>query len=547
MTATLHRPAHAVVSEPAHGLVGTWHLTRLALRRDRIILPIWVVLLGIMPSTSAGTFETLYPTAAERVGLTTSMGANPSIAVIYGPAFDLSSAGGFTAWRLGGFLALIVALMAVFTVTRHTRAEEDSGRAELLASAVVGRYAALTAAVLVTGGASVLIGLIETALMIGAKMPSSGAIALGAATALTGLVFTAIAAVAVQVAEYSRTANGIGATAVGVAFLLRAVGDSTADAQWVSWLSPIGWAQQVRPFADERWWVLLLPLAAAVVIGALGYALLPRRDVGTGLLPPRPGPAEAAASLRSPFALAWRLHRGPLIGWLIGTAVCAAVFGSVANGIGDIVGQSEQAREIFQRMGGTDALVDAFMAAMTGMFAMVIALYGVQAALRIRTEETAIRLEPLLATSVGKLRLLGSHLVFAFGGTALMMVVSGVLLGLSNGLRSADVGGSVGDLVVASLAQLPAVWVIVGLAVTLFGLAPKFSTAAWAIAGIALLLSLFGPVLNLPDAVLDASPFSHIPKLPAAEFTATPLIWLTGVAAVALAAGLIGWRRRDVG
>lgn len=545
MTATLERPA--VVSGPAHGLVGTWQLTRLALRRDRIVLPIWIVLLGIMPSTSSGTFETLYPTAAERAGLTASMGANPSLSLIYGPAFDLSTAGGFTAWRLGGFLALVIGLMAVFTVTRHTRAEEDSGRAELLASAVVGRYALLTAGMLVSAGASVLIGLVETGLMIGAKLPVEGSLALGAATAVTGLVFTAVAAVAVQVAEYSRTANGIGATAVGVAFLLRAVGDSTSDAGWVSWLSPIGWAQRIRPFADERWWVFLLPLAATVVVGAIGYTLLPRRDVGTGIIPPRPGPAVAAASLRSPSALAWRLHRGPLLGWLIGTAVCAAVFGSVASGIGDVVGESRQAKEIFQRLGGTDGLIDAFMAAMTGLFAMVIALYGVQAALRLRAEETAVRVEPLLATGVGRMRLLGSHLVFAFGGTALMMVVSGVLLGLSNGMRSGGVGDAVGDMVVASLAQLPAVWVITGLAVTLFGLAPKFTTAAWAIAGLALLLSLFGPVLNLPQAIVDASPFSHVPKLPAAEFTATPLVWLTGVAVVALVAGLMGWRRRDVG
>ncbi len=546
MTATLDRPAHTATG-PSHGLVGTWQLTRLALRRDRIVLPIWIVLLGIMPSTSSGTYETLYPTAAERAGLTAGMGANPSLSLIYGPSFDLSTAGGFTAWRLGGFLALVIGLMAVFTVTRHTRAEEDSGRAELLASAVVGRYALLGAAVLVSAGSSVLIGLVETGLMIGAKLPAGGSFALGAATAATGLVFTAITAVAVQVAEYSRTANGIGATAVGVAFLLRAVGDSTTDARWVSWLSPIGWAQRLRPFADERWWVFLLPLAATVVVGAVGYALLPRRDVGTGLVPPRPGPAEAASSLRSPFALAWRLHRGPLIGWLIGVAVCAAVFGSVASGIGDVVGESAQAKEIFQRLGGTDALIDAFMAAMAGMFAMVVALYGVQAALRIRAEETAIRVEPLLATGVGRTRLLGSHLVFAFGGTALMMVVSGVLLGLSNGLRGDDVGGSIGDMTVASLAQLPAVWVIVGLAVAVFGLAPKFSAAAWAIAGLALLLSLFGPVLNLPEAFLDASPFSHVPKLPAAEFTATPLIWLTGVAAAALVAGLAGWRRRDIG
>jgi ABC-2 type transport system permease protein len=547
MTATLHRPTHAAAVEPAHGLAGTWQLTRLALRRDRIILPIWIFLLSVAPASATGTFDTYYPTAADRAGLTASMGANPSIAVVYGPAFDLSTSGGFTAWRLGGFVAMIIGLMAVFTVTRHTRAEEDSGRAELLASAIVGRYAALTAAVLVSAGSSVVIGLVEAVTLLGSNLPVAGSIALGAATAATGVVFTAVAAVGVQLAEYSRTANGMGAAAVGVAFLLRAVGDSTSSAHWISWLSPIGWSQQLRPFAGERWWVLLLPIAASILVGSTGYLLLPRRDVGVGILPPRPGPAGASRSLSSPFGLAWRLHRGPLIGWSIGMVVCGAVFGSISSGVGDLVGQSEQTREVFARLGGSTALADAFLATMAGLFAMVGSLFGVQAVLRMRGEETANRVEPVLATSVTRLRWAASHLVFAFLGTALLLALAGAMLGLSNGLRSGDIAGSTGDMMVAMLTQLPAAWVVVAIAVTLFGLLPRFSAAAWGVASLALLISLFGPVLNVQQAILDISPFQHIPKFPSQPFTAMPLVWLLAIALVTLGAGLLGWRRRDVG
>jgi ABC-2 type transport system permease protein len=319
------------------------------------------------------------------------------------------------------------------------------------------------------------------------------------------------------------------------------------DARWLSWLSPIGWVQQVRAFAGERWWVLLLPVAFTLVAGAAGYWLLPRRDVGVGILPPRPGPARAAASLRSPFALAWRLHRGPLLGWVIGTAVVGAVFGSIASGIGDLVGSSPQAQQIFERLGGSHALTQAFLAAMAGMFAMVASLYGVQAVLRMRGEETAIRLEPVLATRVGKLRWAGSHLVFAFFGTAALLLSGGVFMGLANGLRTGDVGGSLTDTLAGMLVQLPAAWVVVALAVTIFGLLPGFSAAAWAVGALALLLSLFGPIVNLPQVVLDVSPFQHPPKLPGQEFTAAPLAWLLAVAVGALAAGLFGWKRRDVG
>ncbi|GAA1980994.1 ABC transporter permease [Amycolatopsis minnesotensis] len=530
----------------AHSFSGTWQLIRLALRRDRVVLPIWIVVLGIIPAGTVGTYESLYPTVESRAPLTAGLGANPSVNLLYGPAFDLSTAGGYTAWKYGTILPLLLALACVFTVTRHTRQEEDTGRLELLASAVVGRYAALTAAVSVAGAASLVTGLIMTAGLLGVGLPAAGSVVLGLGAALTGWVFAGVAAIAAQLAEFSRTANGIGSAVLGAMFLIRALGDSAKDVSWLSWLSPIGWATQLRSFAGERWWVLLLPLAAAVVLTGIGYALLPRRDVGMGIMPTRPGPATAARSLASPFALAWRLHRGVLLGWVIGFAIVGGVFGSLAAGVGDVIGGSDQTKQIVERMGGSAGLVDSFVAAILGIFGMVASLYAVQATLRMRSEETALRVEPLLATKVGRLRWAAGHLVFAVLGSALLVLVAGAASGLFHGLRVHDVGTQLPHALGAAAAQIPAIWVVAGAAVLLFGFAPKLSSAGWAVAALFLAISMFGPIANASQVVLDISPFSHIPKLPSAPFTATPLLWLTGVAIAAFVAGLTAFRRRDI-
>ncbi|NIH82976.1 ABC transporter permease [Amycolatopsis viridis] len=528
-------------------LVGTRHLVRLALRRDRVVLPIWVLVIGLLPVSSAGAYGQLYPDAASRASLTAGMSANPSITLLYGPPFDLSTAGGFTAWRFGVFAPLFLALACILTVTRHTRQEEDTGRQELLSSAVTGRYAALTAAVVTAGIGAVATGLLVALGLTGTGLPAGGSVAFGLGITLTGLVFAAVAAVAAQLAEYSRTANGIAAAVLGVAFALRAVGDAAADVSWLSWLSPLGWATRLRPYAGDRWAVALLLLAAALVLGLVAYRLLPRRDVGMGLLPARPGPPVAAPGLRSPFALAWRLHRGALLGWIAGFAVFGAMFGSLAAGIGDILGDSAQTQQMLERLGGTQNLIDTFLAAIANIFGMIAAVYAVQATMRMRAEETALRLEPLLATRVRRLQWAAGHLVFSLLGTAVLLVVSGLFAGLLHGLRVGDVGGQIPAVIGATVAQVPAVWVVTGIAVLVFGFAPRFTTATWAVPGLFVLLSLFGPVVQAPQPVLDISPFTHVPRLPSAEFTVTPFAWLLGIAVITLATGLARFRRRDIG
>jgi ABC-2 type transport system permease protein len=360
--------------------------------------------------------------------------------------------------------------------------------------------------------------------------------------------FSAVAAVAAQVSSSSRAANGIGAVVIGASYLLRAAGDSSAEdgPRWLSWLSPIGWSQQMRPYADERWWVVALYAAISVVLLGVGYALVGRRDIGAGLVPERPGRATAGPGLRGTLGLAWRLQRGNLIGWAVGVAVMGGALGGISQSLKGILDSSPQVAAALQHIGGQQTLVDSFMSAILDVIGLAVSVYAVQATLRLRAEETASRAEPVLAGSVGRLRLAASHLAFALLGSAFLLAVAGAVTGLAEGLSQGDVAGQLPRLLGAAMVQVPAVWVLAGIAAALFGLLPRFTALAWAALVVFLLLGQLGPLFQLSQWALDISPFTHLPKLPGGEFTATPLVWLVVVTVVLTTAGLVGFRRRDV-
>ncbi|MFF5283530.1 ABC transporter permease [Streptomyces sp. NPDC013171] len=517
-------------------LAGTGVLTRLALRRDRLMLPVWALVTGGMVASGAGSLQGLYGTAAERAELAASMTANSSMRAMYGPVFG-DSLGGLVAWRFGTFGAVLAAVASLIVVVRHTREEEETGRQEMLSAGAVGRRAPLTAALLAALVMNAAVALVVTAGLAG--QGTAGALALGLAIGGTGMVFATTAALAAQLTESARLAKGLSAAVLGLAFALRAAGDAgTAGGESVlTWVSPIGWAEHVRAFAGERWWVLLVIAGAVLIQTAAAYALTARRDVGASFLATRPGPARGR--LATAGALAWRLQRGTLLGWSLGFLLGGLVFGGMVEGAADIVGDNERAREIFERMGGQSALTDAFLATMVSLFGMLAALYAVGSVLRPHGEETSGRAEPLLAGALGRLRWAAGHLVIALGGSALILVLAGLGLALSY-------GHDLGPVLGAALVQLPAVWTLAGLAVLLWGVAPKAATAAWGVAGLCLALGWIGPALGLPQAVLDASPFGHLPKLPGPETAWTPVLILTALAAALTAAGLAGLRRRDM-
>ncbi|MFD4717773.1 ABC transporter permease [Streptomyces sp. NPDC058423] len=544
MTAVADTGAPYAPGTGSRPLAGTGTLLRLALRRDRIVLPVWVLVVAGTVVSGVGSMQALYDSPAERARLAASMATNGSLRSLYGPVFG-DSTGALVAWRFGTFAAVLAAVMSLIVVVRHTREEEETGRQELLSSAMVGRRAPLTAALLTAGLANAAVVLLITAGLSG--LGSTGALALGLAVGGTGLVFATVAAIAAQLTESARLAKGAAAAVLGLAFVLRAAGDAgTAgdpagglggDSSVLTWLSPVGWAEYVRAYADERWWALLPMLAAAAAQGAAAYALAGRRDVGMGFLPTRPGPAEGRIATAG--GLAWRLQRATLSGWSAGFLLAGTVFGGMADGAADLVGDNEQAREIFERMGGQSALTDAFLAAMVGMFGLIAALYAVGSVLRMHGEETSQRAEPVLANAVGRTGWAAGHLAVAFGGTVLIMLLAGAGLALGH-------GGDLTAITGAALAQVPAVWTLAGVALLLYGAVPRAAAAGWAVAGLCLAIGWVGPALDVPQAVMNLSPFGHLPKLPGPRMDWPPVLILTALAAALVTAGLAAFRRRDL-
>ncbi|MET9393395.1 ABC transporter permease [Streptomyces sp. NPDC006624] len=520
----------------ARQLAGTATLLRFALRRDRLMIPVWIAVNAAMVLSMPGTLEGLYGTPAARAELIGQMRANSSLRAMVGPVFG-DSLGALTAWRVGIYAGALAAVMSLLVVVRHTRDEEESGRQELVASGMVGRRASLTAALLAAAVANAVLALLVTAGLAGRG--TAGALALGLGIAAVGMVFATTAAILAQLTESARLARGLTAAVLGAAFVLRAAGDSATDdgSSVLTWLSPLGWQENLRPYAAERWWVLALLAGAALLQGALAYALAGRRDIGMSFLPTRPGPA--SGRLGSAGALAWRLQRGGVLGWSIGFFVAGVVYGGMTEGAADLVGDNDNARRVFERMGGQSGLTDAFLASMAGMLGLVAALYAVASVLRLHFEETSGRAEPVLAAAVGRVRWAAGHLLIAFGGSALIMLLAG--LGLAFGY-----GRQTGPVLAACLVQLPAVWVIGGVAVLLHGLLPRAAPAAWAVAGAVLLIGWIGPALDVPQAVLDVSPYGHLPKLPGGRMEWGPVGVLTALAVALVAAGLAGLRRRDL-
>jgi ABC-2 type transport system permease protein len=522
-------------------VTGTGTFLRTFLRRDRWMISWFLVGTTVLYWSQAVSVDGLYTTQAEFDDAAASMADNTAFIAMAGPARALDTTGGQVAWQASAFGAIVVGLMVMFLVGRHTRAEEESGREELLRAAVVARSAPMTAALLTALLASGVVGAGVTVSLLAYGLPAAGSWSLGVGLWLFGCAFAGIAVLAAQLTSSTRAAYGLTGAVLGVAYGVRAIGDVSGGG--LSWLSPIGWYQGMHAFSGERWWpaALLVVLAAATVAAA--YAVFARRDFGAGVLAARPGPDRAPPTLGSGLGLAWRLQRPSILGWTVGLFLGGLGYGSIGDDVESLTGDSAFSKDLFGA--GGPNLVDSFYAVAILMLVLIGTGFTVSSALRPRAEEDSGRVESVLATALPRRRWLLGHLAMTVAGTLLVILAAGLGAGVGYALVTGD-GGAVGRLTGATFAQLPGVLVLGGLARLLSGLVPRWAVLAWSGVAFCSVILLFGEVLRLPAWLIDVSPFSHLASVPADPMAWGPFVAVTAVAAVTSGAGVLAFGRRDV-
>jgi ABC-2 type transport system permease protein len=524
---------------------GTGRLARLIVQRDRLLLLAWVLVLTLIAAMIAVSFAKLYPTPESLIAFADEANAIPAEVALLGKVLS-PTLGGAVGWRWTMPAFIIGGLASLLAAIRYTRTEEETGRRELVSSTAVGMYAELSAGLAVVFAANLVIAALISIMLIGFGLPAVGSFALALSTAASGCLFAGVGCAAAQIAESTGMARGIAGGLLGLAFLVRAMGDG-GDKPWLSWLSPNGWMQHVRPFAGEQCWVFLLFIGAIVVLSAAAFVLSSRRDLGAGLLPQRPGPAAASRWLNSPLALAWRLQRGMLFMWILVYAVIGAAFGYMGKAITDQLSANPQVMELLSRLGGNTTPADGLFVMVLLLMGEVMTVYAIMAALKLQSEENEMHAEAVLATPVSRLRWASGHLAIAIAGTAVVLLTFGLAAGLTYGLSMGEGVNEVANMLAAAIVYLPAIWVLGGIAVALYGLLPRLTLASWGAFIACLLIELAVELQQVSGAVQDLSPFTHVPKLLVSDASLVPVIGLAILALALVGIGLAGLQRRSLG
>ena len=535
---------------------GTWQLIKLALRRDRIKLPAWIIINSSLVAVSIPAIKDAFPALEDQITYAATV-ANSVVSRMFEGAVDGPSIGSIISTELFVFMAVLMAFMSTLAVVRHTRQNEETGSGELISSTAVGRYASLTAALAVAIGANIVTGLlIFIALAQSPDLSTQGALGFGVALASVGIAFAGIAALAAQVAESSRGANSLAGTTIGIAYIFRAIGDGFGsvdntglgvESMWVSWLSPIGWGQQVFPFTRENWWIFWIFAGFILAITGVVFMVLKRRDVGLGLVPSRKGPARGAKWLLNPFGISWRLQRGVLYGWTIGFVVYGALIGGVAKEFEELIAENEMMQEFIGSANATAEFSDLLFSGFYIYVGAIAVGYVAQALLKMRSEEVKGHLENVASTAVGRMRWMVSHIVWIVLGAALIMFTAGVATGTVHALVSDAGWNEPLRIGLIGLAQLPPILAIAGAIALVYGLRSSWSTIfAWGSFVGVLVITQLGALLRFPQWVMNISPFGHMSNYPVEPLARTPIVVMLIFALVTIVLGLVAFRNRDI-
>ncbi|MCR6107490.1 ABC-2 transporter permease [Salipaludibacillus agaradhaerens] len=523
----------------------TGHLSRFILRLDRLRIPLWLIGLTVFTLIIPPAFDNLYETQQEREAITDTM-ANPAMTAMLGPGnLDNYTLGAMMTHQMLLMTAVIVGLMSILVVARHTRADEEEGRIEMIRSLPVGRLSYLNASLLVIIGTSLILGLLVgfglTALGI-ESMNLEGSLLYGAALGGTGLIFAGVTAVSAQLSGSSRGTVGLSLAVLLIAYLFRSITDVSNDT--LSWLSPLGWVSKTDAYSENHWGPIILMLVLSIILYVLANYLNSIRDLEQGFLPAKSGRRRASRFLQSPLGLALRLQRTGMIAWAIGLFVLGASYGSIFGDLESFIEGNDMYENMLVQVEGI-SIVEQFLPTLMIVIALIATVPPLMAMNKLRGEEKKGRSDHLLARAVSRIRLMGGYLVLSLVNGFIMLSVS--TFGLwAAGAAVMDDGLEFTMVYGAGIVFYPAMIVMIGLAVLLIGCLPKLTQVTWIYLLYSFIVVYLGQMFQFPDWVAQLTPFGHIQKVPIEDASFLTLFILSAIAVVVIMMGFIGYRKRDM-
>ena len=520
-------------------------LIRRRLLDVRVMTAVCAYLFAIYGYIQPSGYRSAYKTVAERLAFARSFGTSKGLRLLYGLPHDVATVNGYAAWRVGGVLAIAAAIYGLLAGVRLTRGEEDSGRLELVLAAPVGRSVVGLATLAALAGGTATVWLAEFAGLLVGGVPFGGAADLALATASILPVCAALGALAGQVAPERGLALQLGGGAVAVLFLLRVLADIVGGLGWMRWLTPLGWAELLRPFAGAQPAVLLAPIGASALLLGAAARIAARRDIGSGLLPARDRAQPRLALLGSPMGLALRSQRGTLIAWIGALAAFSYLLGTIAKSISSAdVSQSIQ-RDIARLGTGSIFTPTGYLAFLFSFFALFLCVFVCLQVAAARREEADGRLQTLLAAPLGRRSWLAGRLALAVLAAAVLAVACGVLAWA--GARTAGAHLGLGRMLEAGGNMLPVTVLFLGIAALAYAIVPRISgPLSYGLVAVAYLWELVGALSGAPQWLLEVTPFAHIGEVPAEPFRAVAAAVMVAIGVAAAGAALELFRRRDL-
>jgi ABC-2 type transport system permease protein len=541
--ATIAAGARPTSAAAARGVL--YALTRRALRDSRTRTVAFLYVFAVVAYLQPVAYRHSYPTLADRIAFARSFAHNKAVVLFYGKAYDLLTVGGYSAWRVGGVLSIFAAVFGLLAAVRALRTEEDAGRTELVLASAVGRGTAYGASLTAIGiGAAGLWASAFVGLALGG-LPAGGSAFLALAIAVVIPVFVGVGALASQVAPTRRAALELGGGVVGACFLLRVIADTSSSLAWLRWSTPLGWAEELRPFTGARPWVLALPVlaSAALLVGA--WLIAARRDIGSGLLVAHDSAEPRMGLLSSTTAQALRAERGSLLVWLSSVAGLALVIGIVSKSVSS-AGISKPLEQELAKLGAGSVLRPiGYISFSFSFFILAVSLFEVSQVAAGWHEESDGRLATVTALPVARSRWLIGRLGLAGAGALVISLVAGLFVWV--GAVSQGVSLSLPRMLEAGVNCLPVALLFLGLTALAYAVLPRATAGiGYGLVTVAYLWQLFGSLLGAPHWLVEATPFAHVGLVPAASFRVGAAVVMVAIGTAAALAALALFERRDL-